>query len=196
MIPDINLLPNTGRDEEGSRTRYMLLGIIAILLLAIMSWLYFSARSDVVSLTTEEQALQAEYEAVQGELGERQVAEQGSVGESLAFIEQISYPATPLVDETQRLLPENTYLRSYSFSQAAVTFTVDFETLNAISSYIEDLEYSPYFLDVQLGAITNFELGASRQEQDATARFSEVPRYTAEVMLAIDRTYLATGGVE
>ena len=196
MIPDINLLPNTGRDEEDSRTRYMLLGIIAILLLAIMSWLYFSARSDVVSLTTEEQALQAEYEAVQGELGERQVAEQGSVGESLAFIEQISYPATPLVDETQRLLPENTYLRSYSFSQAAVTFTVDFETLNAISSYIEDLEYSPYFLDVQLGAITNFELGASRQEQDATARFSEVPRYTAEVMLAIDRTYLATGGVE
>ena len=196
MIPDINLLPNTGRDEEASRTRYMLLGIIAILLLAIMSWLYFSARSDVVNLTKEEQALQAEYEAVQGELGERQVAEQGSVGESLAFIEQISYPATPLVDETQRLLPENTYLRSYSSSQAAVTFTVDFETLNAISSYIEDLEYSPYFLDVQLGAVTNFELGASGQEQDEAARFSEMPRYTAEVMLAIDRTYLATGGEE
>ena len=196
MIPDINLLPNTGRDEEASRTRYMLLGIIAMLLLAVMSWLYFSARSDVVNLTTEEQALQAEYEAVQGELGEHQVAEQGSVGESLAFIEQISYPATPLVDETQRLLPENTYLRSYSFSQAAVTFTVDFETLNAISAYMEELEYSPYFLDVQLGAVTNFELGTSGQEQDAAARFSEVPRYTAEVMLAIDRTYLATGGEE
>ncbi|MGM9950400.1 MAG: PilN domain-containing protein [Lysinibacillus sp.] len=194
MIPDINLLPNTGRDEEGSRTGYILLGIITILLLAVMSWLYFSARADVVSLTNEEQALQAERDEVQMELDGLQGAGQGSIEESLTFIEQISYPATPLVDETQRLLPDNTYLRSYSFGQAAVMFTVDFETLNAISMYIERLEASPYFLDVQVGEITNFELGSSQQQQDAEARFSEVPRYTVEVMLAIDGAYLATGG--
>ena len=196
MIPDINLLPNTGGDEGDPRTGYILLGIIAILLLAIMSWLYFSARTEVVNLTNEEQSLQAERDAEQIELDALQGAGQGSIDESLAFIEQISYPATPLVDETQRLLPDNTYLRSYSFEQSAVTFTVDFETLNAISTYIGRLEASPYFLDIQVREIANFELGSSEQQQNTEARFSEVPRYTVEVMLAIDGAYLATGGGE
>lgn len=194
MIPDINLLPDRGTDERGARTGYVLLGIIAMLLLSVMSWLYFSARADVVSLSNEEQSLQAERDALQLELEELQGTGQGSMKESLTFIEQISYPVTPLIDETKGLLPENTYLRNYLFEQSAVTFTVDFELLNVISTYIGRLEQSPYFLDVQVGEIANFQLGPSGDELNTEKRFSEVPRYTVEVTLLIDNKFLATGG--
>jgi Tfp pilus assembly protein PilN len=192
MIPDINLMPNSEQEDGSSKMLFVLLGIIVLLLLAIMSWLYFSAKAEVTSLTNEEQSLQIERDTLQMELTAMQGAATGSVEESLAFIEQISYPVTPVIDETKGLLPENTYLRDYSFGESAVTFSVDFETLNAVSSYISRLENSPYFLDVQVGSISNFDLG--QEQQDDETRFSEVPRYTVEVTLAIDDTQLVTGG--
>ena len=196
MIPDINLMPNTEQEEGTSKMFFILLGIIIVLLLAVMSWLYFGAKAEVVNLTNKEQSLQAERDSLQMELSTLQGATDGSVEESLAFIEHISYPVTPLVDETKGLLPENTYLRDYAFGEASVTFSVDFETLNAVSDYISRLENSPYFLDVQVGTIENFELGPNGEQQDGKARFSEVPRYTVEVTLEINDTHLATGGGE
>lgn len=194
MIPDINLMPNTEQEEGSSRIFFVLLGIIVLLLLAVMSWLYFSARADVVALSNQEQTLQGERDTLQTELSSLQGASQGTAGESLAFIERVSYPVTPLMEETKTLLPENTYLRDYSFGESAVTFSVDFETLHAVSAYISRLENSPYFLDVQVGKIENFELGTDGEQQDHKARFSEVPRYTVEVTLTINDTQLATGG--
>ena len=116
--------------------------------------------------------------------------------ESVDFVERVSYAITPLIDETQGLLPDNTYLRSYSFGESTVSFSVDFETLNAISMYIERLERSAYFLDVQVGSIASFELAPDGKEQDSTLKFTEVPRYAVDVTLMINETYLATGGVQ
>ena len=196
MIPDINLMPNTEQEDGTSKTFFILLGIIVILLLAVMSWLYFSAKAQITDLMNEEQVLQTERDTLQIELSISQGATQGSVEESLAFIEHISYPVTPLIDETKGLLPENTYLRDYSFGESAVTFSSDFETLNAVSTYISQLENSPYFLDVQVGTIENFELGTSGEQQNDETRFNEVPRYTAEVTLVINDTHLVAGGGE
>lgn len=193
MIPDINLMPNAEQEDGNSKVFFILLGTIVIALLAVMSWMYFSAKAEVTNLSNEEQMLQSERDTLQMELTTLQGAGQGSVEESLAFIEHISYPVTPLIDETKGLLPENTYLRDYSFGESAVTFSVDFETLNAASLYISRLENSPYFLDVQVGTIENFELGSNGERQNET-RFSEVPRYTVEVILAINDAQLVTGG--
>jgi hypothetical protein len=192
MIPDINLLPNREGEEGSSKTIYIMLGIITALLLAVMSWMYFSSRSNVVSLTNQEQSLLAERDMVQTELNTLQGAG-GSVKESLAFIEQISYPVTPLIEETKELLPENTYLRNYTFGESAVMISVDFETLNAVSTYISRLENSLYFLDVQVGAVSNFEIGPEGEKQE---RFKEVPRYKVEITLAINTAHLTGGGGE
>lgn len=196
MIPDINLLPKVDQDEGSSKTFFILIAIITLLLLAVMSWLYFTARADVVKLTTEEQSLQTEREALQAQLTDLQGANQGSLEESIAFVERVSYPITPLIDETQGLLPDNTYLRNYSFGESTVSFSVDFETLNAVSMYIERLESSAYFLDAQVGSIANFELGPDGEEQDEKRKFTEVPRYAVDVTLMINETYLAAGGVQ
>ena len=195
MIPDINLLPKVNQDEGSSRTFFMLIAIIVLLLLAVMSWLYFAARADIVDLTAEEQELLAERNALQAQLTDLQGLNQGSIEESIAFVERVSYPVTPLIDETQGLLPDNTYLRSYSFGSSTVSFSVDFETLNAISMYIERLENSAYFLDAQIGSIANFELSPAEEVKDEKLKFTEVPRYAVNVTLNINETYLATGGV-
>lgn len=196
MIPDINLLPKVDQDEGSSKTFFILIAIITLLLLAAMSWLYFTARADVVNLTAEEQSLQSERDALQAQLTDLQGANQGSIEESVAFVERVSYPITPLIDETQGLLPDNTYLRNYSFGESTVSFSVDFETLNAVSMYIERLESSAYFLDAQVGSIANFELGPDGEEQDEKRKFTEVPRYAVDVTLMINETYLAAGGVQ
>ena len=196
MIPDINLLPKVDQDEANSKTFFMVIAIIALLLLAVMSWLYFAARADIVDLTAEEQELLEERNTLQAQLTDLQGLNQGSIEESVAFVERVSYPVTPLIDETQGLLPDNTYLRSYSFGSSTVSFSVDFETLNAISMYIERLEDSAYFLDAQIGSIANFELAPAEGEKDEKLKFKEVPRYAVNVTLNINETYLATGGVQ
>lgn len=194
MIPDINLLPSTEQEGGQSKLFYILLGIFVIMLLALMSWLYFNAKADVIHLTNEELTLQSERDALQSELSTYQSAAQGTIEESLTFIEQISYPVTPLMEETKALLPEHTYLRKFLFRESTVTFSVDFETLNAVSTYISRLESSPYFLDVQVGTIEEFELGSGGEQQNEEVTFSEVPRYTVEVTLVINNAQLAAGG--
>ena len=192
MTPNINLLPKVEQDDRNAKKFLILVAVVVLILLFVMSWF---TRKDVVNLTIEEQLLQSERDGLQEELTILQGINQGSLQESVDFVERVSYAITPLIDETQGLLPDNTYLRSYSFGESAVSFSVDFETLNAISVYIERLERSDYFLDTQVGSIASFELAPDGQEQDATLKFTEVPRYTVEVTLTINETYLAAGGV-
>ena len=193
MIPNINLLPKVEQDDRNARKFLILVAIVVLLLLFVMSWF---ARKDVVNLTIEQQLLQSERDGLQEELTVLQGLNQGSLEESVDFVERVSYAITPLIDETQGLLPDNTYLRSYSFGESTVSFSVDFETLNAISMYIDRLERSAYFLDVQVGSIASFELAPDGKEQDSTLKFTEVPRYAVDVTLMINETYLAAGGVQ
>ena len=192
MIPDINLLPKVEQDDRNSKKFLILTAIVIMLLLILMSWF---TRKDVVNLTIEQQLLQSERDGLQEELTDLQGLNQGSLEESVDFVERVSYAITPLIDEAQGLLPDNTYLRSYAFGESTVSFSVDFETLNAISTYIERLERSAYFVDAQVDSIANFDLAPAGEEQNEEQRFTEIPRYTVDATLMINETYLATGGV-
>lgn len=196
MIPDINLLPKTDNEEEGSRLIYILLGIIAVILLAVLLWLYFTARSDVKDLTEKQTQLQSQRDQLQQELALLEGENVGTLEQSLEFVEYVSYPVTPIIDETQGLLPEATYLRNYSFSNESTTITVDFETLTTASIYVERLENSPYFSDVQLGAVTTFEIigGTDIEKEENQTNFTRMPRYTANITMTINNSYLSMGG--
>ena len=192
MTPDINLLPKVEQNDSNARNFLILVAIVVLILLFVMTWF---ARKDVVNLTIEEQLLQSERDGLQEELTIFQGLNQGSLQESVDFVERVSYAITPLIDEAQGLLPDNTYLRSYSFGESTVSFSVDFETLNAISTYIERLERSAYFVDVQVDSIANFDLAPTEEEQNEEQKFTQIPRYTVDATLTINETYLATGGV-
>lgn len=197
MIPDINLLPKVDQQVESNKIFYVIMGSIAIIIIGVLGWLYMMARGDVNELSSKESSLQSERDQLQIELQGLQNATVGSIDESLVFIERVSYPVSPLIDEVEGLLPEHTYTRSYEFSEESTIISVDFETLRDISNYVEQLENSPYFTDVQLGTVGTFELkgGTETVETDERTDFNEVPRYSTEITLIVNKSYLATGGV-
>lgn len=139
-------------------------------------------------LVIQREQLQLEYESLMSQ-------NKGSFEESIAFVERVSYNVSPLIDETQNLLQEHTYLRNYAFSDTTLQVTIDFETITAISTYVQKLENSPYFTDVQVGAVSNFTVAPTELQREED-RFDEVPRYSVNLTIAIDMLYIALGGVE
>ncbi|MGE7665092.1 PilN domain-containing protein [Ureibacillus composti] len=195
MIPDINLIPNLDKDDSGSKILYLILSIAALLLLSLLAWQYFHAHAEIVTLTKEQTALQAQRDELKSQLDGMNPTTQGSLQQSVEFVELVSYPVTPLIDEIQMLQPDHSYLRSYSFDAESVSITVDFETLNDVAEYISRLTNSAYFTDVQVSSVSNFDLGNESTTESETD-FDVIPRQTANFTLVIDESYLATGGVE
>ena len=196
MIPDINLLPKIEKGATSFKLAFILVGILSILTIGLLAITYFSAKSEIASAIPERDSLLQTRDALKAEVTSSQTGSQGSLEESVAFVERVSYPVSPIIIETRNLLPTDTYLRSYAFSETGVQVAVDFETLNAISSYVSQLEKSPYFSDIQVGTIQNFELNPTGEEVNDTQQFTEVPRYSVEIFLVVDQLYVAAGGEE
>lgn len=196
MIPDINLMPKIEKGEASLNIAFYLVGIVSLVTLGLLSWTFFSAKSEIASATPERDSLILTRDELSAEVASFETMNQGSLEESVAFVERVSYPVTPVIVETRNLLPSYTYLRDYVFSETGVQVTVDFETLNAISTYVSELEKSPYFNDIQVGAIQNFDLNPSSEGLNAEQQFSEVPRYSVEIMLLINQLHVAAGGDE
>lgn len=195
MIPDINLLPPLKKKNNQSPIIVWLLTLLTLLLLTLFVWLYFDARSDVAQLQAEEEMLITQRAQLQEEYDSLISQNKGTLEDSIAFVERVSYKVSPLIDETQNLLQEHTYLRNYAFSDTSLQVTVDFETITAVSTYVNELENSPYFTDVQVGTVSNFDITPSELQEEEN-RFEEVPRYSVNLTIAIDMLYIALGGVE
>lgn len=196
MIPNINLMPKIEKGEASLNIAFYVVGIVSLITLGLLIWTFFSAKSEIASTTPERDSLLAARDGLQAELTSYQTLSQGSLEESVAFVERVSYPVSPIIIETRNLLPEDTYLRSYAFSELGVQVVVDFETLNAVSNYVSELQKSPYFSDVQVGTISNFDINPAGEETNEALLFEEVPRYNVEIMLVIDKLYVVAGGEE
>ncbi|UPW84312.1 PilN domain-containing protein [Lysinibacillus sp. Ag94] len=196
MVPDINLLPNLEKKHSTPTLIYVVSIIFIGMIIGYMIFLFFQAKSDLTKLNAQEVELSSQREQLQIELDSKQNANKGSLEQSVQFVEKVSYPVTPLMDETQVLLPEQTYLRNYVFGEKNVEITADFETMSAISSYLEKLTASPYFNDIQVDTISNFDVAIAienQEEKSAKNKFKEVPRYSATITLGIDFKFLAGG---
>ena len=195
MIPDINLIPKLERNQQGSRLLYTLLAIITLLVLSLFIWQFFSANAEIAELQNEEANLIAQRDQLAADLTTLQPGNQGSLEQSLQFVERMSYPVSPLINEIQSLQPSNSYLRNYNFSPESVSISIDFETLSDVSTYVARLSNSSYFIDGQVLSITNSGLGEELGTEGET-NFDVIPRQSVEITLLINETYLATGGVQ
>lgn len=193
MIPDINLLQKVDKRQSNSRNLYILLSIIVLLLIVFFVMKYFKIRAEITSLRAEEESVMAQRDQLQVEL-DTMTTNTGSLKESVEFVELISYPVSPIINETIRLQPEPSYLREYVFDAKTAIVTIDFETLSQISNYLSKLVSSPYFEDVQVTSIEHFDIKPTSEEEENQIDFHEIPRYKAEFSLFINPNYLATGG--
>ncbi len=194
MVPEINLLPNLEKQKSAPILLYIVIIVLVSIVLAFMIIQYFQARGEVATLNAQEIELTSQQEQLQIELDGIRNMNAGSLEQSVQFVHHVSYPVTPLIDETQALLPEQTYLRNYKFGETTIDITADFETMSAISNYLDKLNVSPYFTDIQVGTIENFELSIGEQnESNSKDKYQEIPRYSVTITLAIDFIYLAGG---
>lgn len=194
MVPDINLLPQLEKRTTSPKLFYSLVIVIVGLIVAYVLFIFFTSKSELSRLTAEEQALTTQLDQLQQELVARQNVDQGSLEESVTFIQSVSYPVTPLIDETKTLLPTHSYLRSYVFGENSVNIEVDFETMTDISKYVERLLMSSYFTDAQINTVSNFEIELGEQRVlTPQQKFKEVPRYSVSITATIDFMYLAGG---
>lgn len=194
MVPDINLLPQLEKRTTSPKLFYSLVIVIVGLIVAYLLFLFFTSKGELSRLTAEEQALTTQLNQLQQELDARQNVDQGSLEESVTFIQSVSYPVTPLIDETKTLLPTHSYLRSYVFGENSVNIEVDFETMTDISKYVERLLMSSYFTDTQINTVSNFEIELGEQRVlTPQQKFKEVPRYSVSITATIDFMYLAGG---
>lgn len=194
MIPEINLIPrDIEKDDSGSKPFYIILTAIFVLVLAFLLWQYFSTKSQINSLKEEEANLQQQRDNLQTELNSLTSAQGNTLEQSVQFVESVSYPVSPLIDEIQELKPERAYLRSYSFGENTVEISFDMETLNEVSKFVTALNSSPYFTDVQVTNVDHFYLNnGSDEEQD----FNDVPRQSTKMVLIVNKQKLAAGGAQ
>lgn len=194
MVPDINLLPQLEKRASTPKLFYGVLIVIVAIILAYFLFLLFTATSDLKRLHVEEQSLTTQHNQLQQELNQQQLVNKGNFEQSVQFVQSISYPVTPLIDETRNLLPSRAYLRSYEFGESTINILVDFESMTDISTYVERLLVSNYFKDTQISTISNFELQVGEhKEQTPEQKFKEVPRYSVTITATIDYMYLAGG---
>lgn len=192
MIPNINLLPPQGHKKTNFKKVYIILTVIVLLVVVYFVLQYISVKGDIKSLTTEEQQVMEKRDKLKQELNEISV-NSGSLSQSVEYVDVISYPVSPIIDETMKLRPGRTYLRQYSFDATSAEVKMDFETLNEISSYVSRLTSNAYIDDVQIASINQFDVNPTGEEKKE-GNFNEVPRYEVTFTLHIDHQYLATGG--
>ena len=193
MIPDINLIPKLEREQTTSKLVYIILGALTLVALAFFAWQYFSANSSITALQAEQAILQLQRDQLLVKQTELTNTQTNSIDEIIEYVEIISYPVLPLIQEIETLQPNNAYLRSYSFGVDTVSISVDFETLNDVSQYISRLTNSEFFIDAQISNISQFDLGNPTGD-DTEESFNVIPRHTTSITLIIDEIYLATGG--
>lgn len=189
MVPEINLLPKM--ESKKSNNLIVILSIvIAGLLLVFLSFQFFSLKKDVNNLTTVETQIIAERDVLSAQVSSSNTEDKGSLSTSVTFVESVSYPVSPLIEEIYSLLLLNTYLRNYEFEESEIIIIADFETMNDISIYVEKLLNSEYFTDVQVQEITNFDPPGSTEER-TTTDFDIQSRYSATINLTIDQSFLS-----
>ncbi|WP_277584460.1 PilN domain-containing protein [Psychrobacillus antarcticus] len=195
MVPEINLLPKIERKQSSNVVLILAFVLFGILVL-FLSMQLFSLKKDISVLSSEETQLVGQRDVLVAQVSASAQKEQGTLASSVTFVESISYPVSPLIDEVHRLLLENTYLRDYQFGEKAVDLVVDFETMNDLSLFVENLLNSTYFTDVQVQSISTFEPSLTTEDTaDSTKTdFDVQSRYSATFTLIMDQAYLSAGG--
>lgn len=188
MIPDINLLPKIERKNTHSLFLWLFIAVVCLLLIAI-GVKYFALKSEIESLTSEQQSLSTEINSYKGQIANIQKQSQGTLAQSVQFVESISYPVTPIIDSLEGHLESYEKLTDIKYGAEGIAVTIDFETLNDVSLYVQKLLMDHLYTDVQIEKVMAFK-PEKNEYNNADSDENLVPRYTAEFKLAISNSDL------
>ena len=206
MLVEINLLTEK---EKKDVTKWLIAGIIVFLLAA--SFLALKFYGD--HLETEAELIHSEKQTITEQIIELQEAEQEPtisyfelLNTTTTKLEHHVIPASKLLAEVVRLLPEHGYFLTFDFAQPdEIYFNARFSQFAEVAAYTYALNESPYVWNVTLYNITTNddfvrEMNVNEQVEDEEADsleqsetsepfFSDqiLPRYEAYFQLKINR---------
>jgi Tfp pilus assembly protein PilN len=188
MIPDLNLLPKIERKKTSSLLLWLFVAVVCLLLIAA-GVKYFALKSEIETLTAEQQDISVKIDGYNDQISNFEQRSQGSLEQSVQFVESVSYPVTPIIDSLERHLESYEKLTKMNFNDEGITVNIDFETLNDVSIYVQKLLEDNLYTDVQIDKVTAFK-PEKNEYNNADSDEDLVPRYTAELKLAISNSDL------
>src|SRR5699024_9623941 len=132
-------MPEMRKRETKFTLFYFSLAIIFICILIIFTLQFFHAKNELTQLKNEENVLVKQKEQLQIKVDELMNARTENLEQSLIFVENIAYPVSPLFIEVSDLLIDYSYLRTFALAAQNLTLVIDFETMNDVSKYINQL---------------------------------------------------------
>lgn len=121
MVPEINLLPQLER-RKSSNILLIFSAIVIGLIVVFLCVQFFTLKKEIKGLEVEETQRVVERDLLSAEISAVNPEEQGTHSTAVVFVETVSYPVSPLIDELYSLIEVNTYLRSYQFNEAGIFY--------------------------------------------------------------------------
>jgi len=190
MVTEINLLPKRNRIKSNIFVLSIVLGAILVIFFIFLLLQYINTKSELETITAMDSQLLSTKTEMESSLNNLQGVNKDSFSASVDFVESVSYPVSPLIDELESYLVGNSYLTSYSFSESSLSISADFETLTEVATYVEHLSKSTYFADVQVNAVSKFNVESGDTEENLDEDFTVIPRHSVQFDLLINDAYL------
>lgn len=197
---EINLLPQYERKSQNLFYYFLLFLIVILISYSLFGFYYFSTKSKVKAVDIKQAELNVDMEELDMELNQETADETLSIEQAVLFAENYNIPTSTLILELNDLLPEQSYLSDYTYSNKVSNIIVHFETLDAIANYTSDLTTTDFLEDAKVNGISTFELKEDAdQDEDEyedeeivedEIQFDIIPRYEADFTLDINKEKL------
>lgn len=190
-LPHINLLPKYKRQSPLMMIIFGILSLIIIGLLIFFIFDYFSGKNKIEDLNQEINLKENEInhlKAMQGQgSGEGTTV---TLPEAISIAEYFVVPTSMFIDDLIIRLPKHAYLTEYDYDNGEINVVNQFETLNFVASYVDEMLKSSYLIDVKTDKVEEFDIADKIDEKDIKNYYNTIPRYQATQTLRVDRDIL------
>lgn len=185
-IPKINLLP-TFKMKKNNRLLIWATAAALVACIAALAWWNASVAGKLNALTEENSKRQQAVETASQQLEAYKANDEKSLQKSVAILESLSYPVTPVIEAVNKKLKDYEYKTKLTFSEDKLSLEVQYETFSDIANYIEQLQTNKLFKDIKVETIA---VGTPSKEDYTVPVDDPVLRHTAVIDLTLNLVLL------
>ncbi len=185
MLVEINLLSEKRKKDITYWFIILLITLLLLISLFALKLVSDNVQNDIDQLEAERTTVTEEIAMLQQQLEQKPISYYDLLSAAVEKTEQSVIPASELLAELVRLLPEHSYMQNFDFFHPDnVTFDIRFDQINSVAAYSYALDESPFINDVTLATI-NTEFIEVLEGEDV------LPRYVAHFRLTVNRSAFA-----
>lgn len=193
MIPNINLLPPKQKSEVSPQL-YVVFGVLFIVALAVLGFLYMQEGKKLKALQEESDVLYTEMNRLTEEVDQLDRSDLATLMESVRFVRSISYPTSTIIDEVNRLKTKTMYLLNYQFTDTQLQLLMTFETMEEAARYLTYLQESPFVREATIDSLQMMETMLDEESEEETegevVHYDVKDRVQATFFIELDEGYL------